>query len=128
MMGLDISLWESVKGGFRAGSYSGFGNWRTKLAESVGIYLNQMQGFTENGTKWSGHEPFYELLYHSDCDGVLWWDECENLLEDFGLYRDKFIKYLSDEGITELYYLEKYDSWFQIIKKCVEIEGMLRFG
>ena len=127
-MGLDISLWEPVKGGFRAGSYGGFMNWRRKLADSVGIDLDSMQGFKENGTVWSGYEPFYELLHHSDCDGVLWWDECEELLKDFEPHRDKFVEYLSDNGIIESYYLEKYDAWFQIIKACIDVEGMLRFG
>ena len=127
-MGLDISLWEPIGEGFRAGSYGGFGDWRKKLADSVGIQLDDMQGFTENGIKWSGHEPFYELLYHSDCDGVLWWDECEELLKDFELHRDKFISYLDDNGIILPHYLQKYDAWHQIIKACIEIEGMLRFG
>ena len=131
-MGLSVSLWLETDKGFRAGSYSGFHLWRKALANCVGINLDVMSGFVKpedvRGLPWTEKEPFYELLNHSDCDRNLWFDECQELLEDFNKYRDDFVSSLSEEQKNYAYYIEKYDDWHQLIGDCVEQEGIIRFG
>lgn len=82
-MGLDISVVEKREiYGFRAGSYSGFNEWREKLASLVSIELDEMDGFGGN-KEWEDNTKFIELLNHSDCEGILTQDECESLSNTF---------------------------------------------
>jgi len=76
-MGLDIGC-NCGCTNFRAGSYGGYSEWRRALAHTAGIELAEMQGFTADAEpkQWTGEEPFYELLYHSDCESA-------ELLKDF---------------------------------------------
>ena len=123
-MGLDISLYESVDG-FRAGSYSGFGQFRELLASSANIVLDNMVGFGGK-TEWTEEEPFYELIYHSDCDGELTSMDCESLMEDFtDERRDAFIETVGEE---DKYHIGRYDLWEQFIRRCAENYGILMFG
>lgn len=70
-------------------SYSGFNEFRTKLAKEAGITLSEMEGFgsrdpetpwqfVEAGTKkWSAvKDPIVPLLNHSDCDGEIGPQDC----------------------------------------------------
>jgi hypothetical protein len=62
-------------------SYSGFHRFRTRIAESVGIHLDEMEGFCDCGILWDDiDDPIKYLLNHSDCDG-LWYDhsDCDGL-------------------------------------------------
>lgn len=55
-------------------SYSGFSDFRTKLAEEAGIRLKDMEGFCDEGEgiPWSSiNEPLEPFLNHSDCEGEL---------------------------------------------------------
>ena len=126
-MGLDIVLYEKTAiDGFRAGSYSGFGLFRSVLAESVGIVLNDKDGFG-GSIEWTESDTYQELLNHSDCEGILPSWDCEELLEDFTPEnRTRFENTLKDNG--DEYLLEKWDLWKNIIEKCVEIEGEIAFG
>ena len=120
-MGLDITCKCGIID-FRAGSYSSFHNFREALAKAVGINLMDMAGFS--GTKsWTGDEPFYELLNHSDCDGVLLVSQCEELLKDF----DTFTCAWSKEDVGDSYYLEKFELWEKAIKHAVENKCRLEF-
>jgi len=112
---------------FRAGSYSGFGVFREKLAEMGGIILDRMQGYTENGISWTGDEDFYELLNHSDCDGELYPSECEELIADFEKYREEWTHKIKIEGLSP-YTQDKYDKWLDFLRRCVEEDGVLHFG
>jgi len=68
-MGLNFSI--STRSSNAAWSYSGFGNFRRKLAEEIRIDLNAMEGFGGK-TKWDTvKDPIKYLLNHSDCDGHL---------------------------------------------------------
>ena len=81
-MGLDIVVESNVSNlsfSFRAGSYSGFHQFRCWLADMVS------QELTRRGVPPAVRNdmPFVELLFHSDCDGVLKSGECKALLKDF---------------------------------------------
>ena len=56
-----------------SGSYSSFNTWRTKLCEVAGYgNLDDMHGFGGH-RQWPSYseDPLVELLYHSDCDGEI---------------------------------------------------------
>jgi len=124
-MGLDVCL--CVTGwGFRAGSYGGFNTWRTMLAQVVDIDLQEMNGYKDwgrvKGIEWTGNEPFYWLLDHSDCEGEIW--DVEELYNDFAKYRDK----AHEMWVGHDSFLEKYDKWMQLCKDANEQGGFIRFG
>ena len=68
-MGLDV--------GKARWSYSGFGEFRHRLCEQLGIKLSAMRGFGGE-TPWAlyADEPLVPLLDHSDCDGELTPEQC----------------------------------------------------
>ena len=70
--------------GFKAGSYSGYGNWRNQLAI--------LAGFKDSSHAWAKEEekyPFHELINFSDCEGVINSDICKKLLSDFLQFEEK---------------------------------------
>lgn len=72
-MGLDTShdAWH--------GGYISFGQFRKEIAASIGITLDNMQGF--HGTiSWDGvQDDLKYLLNHSDCDGYLKPGQCKKI-------------------------------------------------
>lgn len=52
-------------------SYSAFHKFRKRLAEEIGIDLEQMEGFGGRRTFYTVSDPIKHLLDHSDCDGNL---------------------------------------------------------
>jgi hypothetical protein len=70
-------------------SYSGFHRFRRKLAATIGITLDAMEGFEDpdwlnpggrRGYSWDKiNDPIVPLLYHSDCDGELLPSECASI-------------------------------------------------
>lgn len=76
-MGLNFNLCNDIDSQW---SYSGFHRFRTHLAKSIGIRLDEMEGFTGDGKTWdSVDDPIKIFLYHSDCDGELYGSECEKI-------------------------------------------------
>lgn len=69
-MGLDTDF------GCWNGGYIAFHWWRTEVAKCIGIKLESMQGFTDNGEEWPGIDPLEKLLNRSDCDGKIKWKDC----------------------------------------------------
>jgi hypothetical protein len=57
-------------------SYTGFHDFRVRLAREIEISLDNMAGF--GGTEsWDGlNDPIILLLNHSDCDGELTPEQC----------------------------------------------------
>jgi len=69
-MGIDFSH------GTAHWSYSGFMEFRNKLANQIAINLNEMEGF-DGHEKWNMEsDPIMMLLNHSDCDGELTAEQC----------------------------------------------------
>ena len=65
-------------------SYGGFNRFRTKLAATIGISLEQMVGFKDGDRQ--GIQPWSEvkdhivpLLNHSDCEGRLSAKKCKTV-------------------------------------------------
>lgn len=89
---------------FRAGSYSGYNTWRNKLAV--------IAGYKSANEVWSKTEgPFFELIFFSDCEGVIGAAASEKLFNDFFSYEEK-----AKEELDE-YDFEKYVNF----KKAFEL-------
>lgn len=66
--------------GFRAGSYSGYNQWRNELASLV--------GHADARACWNseGPSPFRELINFSDCEGIIGPKTSAKLARDFAEY------------------------------------------
>lgn len=73
-MGLDFSHCEA------RWSYSGFGQFRRRLAQEIGVDLNKMYGFGGTRTFHTINDPIKYLLDHSDCDGNLDPVKCRKII------------------------------------------------
>lgn len=60
-------------------TYSFFHDFRVKLANEVGIDLNQMEGFGGDHLFSNYQDAIIPLLQHSDCQGELSAEECSRV-------------------------------------------------
>lgn len=78
-MGLDFRALVDSDADMPSWSYSGFMDFRVRVASSVGIELRSMEGFSADGEgcPWSAVETDMKaLLQHSDCEGEMTAEEC----------------------------------------------------
>jgi hypothetical protein len=133
-MGLDIGVYSGtgkyLEHSFRAGSYSGFNEFRNYLRDLILSYydLKKIDGMKEKRIF------FQELLFHSDCDGRLVFRECERLLKDFEIFNTPEMKTLmilenlDEENQEDLkYYEELLGEWEKALKIAVKNKGYLLF-
>lgn len=92
---------------WRAGSYSGYGEWRNWLATIAGF-----QSSKDFWQKANINTPFYQLIYFSDAEGTLGTLTCKKLLEDF----IKFENQVNSLHESYNYFKEFYQTW----KKALE--------
>src|SRR6185503_149712 len=65
---------------FRAGSYSGYNHWRTKLCRfAFGL---EPQDIWTNPERYAG-KPFFELIHFSDAEGAIGPETAAKLARDF---------------------------------------------
>lgn len=79
---------------FRAGSYSGYGAWRSDLREQF-------------NPEEDPDGPFFELIYFADNEGSIGPDAARELLRDFRLNANLY-------SVSELHpgwWRDKYDDW-----------------
>lgn len=86
--------------GFRAGSYSGYNNWRNSLAQLAGY--ESIDGRHDKGAWETDGGPFWELITFSDCEGVIGSHVSKKLLADF-LSFDTAAKTHGGEYFYEVY-------------------------
>ncbi|WP_455799077.1 hypothetical protein [Acinetobacter baumannii] len=94
---------------FRAGSYSGYNNFREQLAKLAGYPALEGEGNRHNHSNgaWKAESgPFWELINFSDCEGVIGTTYSKKLLADFKQF---------DEKAKELgeYFYESYCDWMK---------------
>jgi len=99
--------------GFRAGSYGWYNTWRNNLAKLAGYEtaenvwrdfnreIRRIKLKTIENNNLEKIKPFYELIFFSDCEGVIGPEICKKLYEDFVNFEDKAKK--QDEYFYELY-------------------------
>jgi hypothetical protein len=118
---------EGIRGSFRAGSYSGYGNWRRTLAKMIGWEIEDL--WQHVGTLVQRNEnlndvlnesdelkvdiPFVELLNFSDCEGFIGPKTSAKLYLDF-LEWDEKAK-VSDP-FKGGYFYETYQEWTEAFK------------
>lgn len=71
----------------------------------------------------SQHEPFWELIWFSDCEGVLGPSDCAALLEDFRSHRERFA--VLNQG--DPFALGRYDTWTKLVEAGAD-SGLVTFG
>lgn len=62
-------------------SYSGFHDFRERLAKEIGVDLNEMDGYAKyQGKSWKGiNDDIAPLLFHSDMDGSIKPEDCKRV-------------------------------------------------
>jgi hypothetical protein len=93
---------------FRAGSYSGYGDWRSELC-----LLAHGIPATEFWRQERKEGAFFELIHFSDCEGILGPVACRKLAQDFADYQDQ----ANDRG--NVWFTERYAQW----RKACEFAG-----
>ena len=85
------------RSGFRAGSYSGYNAWREMLAKMAGYPALPVDRYgTGNidfrhdaGAHAAGSGPFFEMIWFTDCEGVIGPVVSRKLAEDFRQWDEK---------------------------------------
>lgn len=97
---------------FGAGSYSGYNRWREQLSKAILDVDPEI--IWNNEEKWVG-KPFVELIFFSDCEGLIGPKVSTKLAKDFEDYKEKAMKFAAcGPGATfqdGAWFIEKYIQW-----------------
>ena len=106
---------------FRAGSYSGYGEFRTMLAKMVGHDPAEYWNADGTGPDLSD-EPFYELIDFADNEGCIGPDAAVDLLEDFRVHREQWVAHVEQSDAKPMldYYVGKYDDWIKAFELAAD--------
>jgi len=105
--------------GFRAGSYSGYGAFRTALCRTaLGVEPEEVWEDPESFSD----KPFVELINFSDCEGTMGPEVCAELRDDFIAERENVRDKLEelDPHPEGGWYTKKYDDWQQAFELAAE--------
>jgi len=106
--------------GFRAGSYSGYNQWREQLAHLAGYAAKPFARYDSvemrhDAGAWGTTEgPFWELICFSDCEGVIGPAVCKKLAKDFADFQERAMS--SHDDI----FRSKYDEWLIAFQLAAE--------
>lgn len=113
--------------GFRAGSYSGYNDWRNQLAELAGYAC------VESERPYRGKElrcdesafnadsgPFHELISFSDCEGIIGSVAAKKLAKDFADFQEKA------DSFGDEYFRRKYADWRKACEMAAD-DGCIKF-
>lgn len=92
--------------GFHAGSYSGYNVWREQLSQFA---LKKSPEAVWGGPGLKG--PFVELIWFSDCEGVIGPVVAAKLAKDFSDFQDRANEYANQDVSDGDYWLEHYNDW-----------------
>jgi hypothetical protein len=95
---------------FRAGSYTGYSNWRDRLASMVGIA--SLEEFCENPQPGR----FAELLNFADNEGVIGPVTSLKLFIDFRQGLSEAEEYATRQGDDQEWFLMKYRAWMRVFE------------
>lgn len=138
-MGLDIS---GPTHGFRAGSYSGFNEFRNWLAQKVGFntYSLLLDSTSEKAGEWIHQKGQSKkastavkcgaLFHHCDCDGYITATDAKHLLKDLKEVKAN-LKDPDPYDKDEEWFREKLDDWIEVCEGSVRMkgeDGLIWFG
>jgi hypothetical protein len=110
---------------FRAGSYSGYNQWRRVLSQTM-LGVSPDQVWT-NPDEWKD-KPFFGLINHSDCDGAIGGPVAKSLYRDFVEWRSKAAQYQGEpEREDRDWFLEVYDDFLKAFELAAD-DGILIFS
>jgi hypothetical protein len=110
---------------FRAGSYSGYNQWRRVLSQTM-LGVSPEQVWT-NPDEWKD-KPFVGLINHSDCDGAIGGPVAKSLYQDFVRYKHKAAAYQGEpEREDRDWFLEVYDDFLRAFELAAD-DGILVFS
>jgi hypothetical protein len=111
LRGLQMDVCYRVFGeiiGFRAGSYSGYVEWREGLAQRAlrisGLTVAKYPSLFVN-------QPFFELIYFSGGPGTIGPEAASDLAADFGALRAKIAARPLADPEEEAWFMEVYDDF-----------------
>ena len=99
--------------GFRAGSYSGYNQWRNELAKLAGFPAKPVDRYStgdiqqrhDQGAWDADAGPFWELINFSDCEGVIGAEVAAKLAKDFADHQEKA------DAHAGKYFQQSYNDW-----------------
>ncbi len=104
---------------FRAGSYSGYNQWRNILSEiMLGTSANSVW---ETPKEFEGY-PFYELINFADNEGIIGPKTSMKLSLDFEMHREK----IAERARFQMWILETYDHFAEAFKLASD-NGVVEF-
>jgi hypothetical protein len=113
---------------FRAGSYSGYNDYRNMLAEA-GMGAEDRVIWKQED-KFRG-QPFWEQVNFSDCEGTIGPKTSAKLAKDYAENRQKFsdfvLKTVGGDKENHEYYMYLYDEWAAAFKTAAETGGLVIF-
>jgi hypothetical protein len=113
-------LTATFAGGFRAGSYSGYGAWRNLLAQTI---LRVPSSDVWRSRRQFKGKPFVELIDFADNEGCIGPVVSAKLAKDFAQRRNTFAK----GPLVSEYDLARYDSWAEAFAAAAEGNGFVLF-
>ncbi len=111
--------------GFRAGSYSGYNEWRDRLAErALGVSAE---------TVWADERsyatrPFFELVNFADNEGSIGPEAAADLAADFRDLRADVASRPLDDPDQETSFMAKYDNFAHAFELVARGNGLVAFG
>jgi hypothetical protein len=102
--------------GFRAGSYSGYGQWRDDLARFAGY------GSAKECWDKAANGPFYELINFADNEGVIGPIVAKKLAKDFADNAERAKSFANDDT----WWLEQYTKWQKAFEMAAD-DGAVDF-
>lgn len=126
LRGLEADKWYEVDGdirSFRAGSYSGYGEFRDALCmAALGVppqaLWDDPAGYIER--------PFYELIHFADNEGTIGPEACADLARDFAEQREVVLPKWDPEDDIQAWFPEKYDIWQDAFELAADT-GLVQF-
>ena len=122
--GLQTGWYKGERGGnFRAGSYSGYNEWRNQLSLCMLNLSAEKIWESEPDDGGSSGRPFVELIHFSDCEGFIGPKTSAKLAADFAANEVKAQRYSEAQG--EDWFYTKYKDWMAAFQ-CASSNGIVR--
>lgn len=128
LRGLEEGWYEcsGESGGFRAGSYSGYGEWRGRL--SVCALAAEPEAVWADPDRFR-NQPFFELVNFADNEGTIGPEAAADLFADFDANRDGvFAAYAEawDDPDDISWFRSRYDNWREAFRVAAG-GGLVKF-
>lgn len=110
---------------FRAGSYTGYGDWRRWLAH-VALGITPEDVWDQAFSPELAALPFSHLICFSDCEGVIGPEVSRKLALDFAQFRPHALEASKAEGDPFGHYIQVYDD-FTLAFQMATLNGAVKF-